>query len=172
MNRLMLMVIVAGAFLPILGAQDRRQGTLPPGPPPGPMPGTAGLIDALFVQAEMIQGGEVMFLVWIDEPDPKKFPLPSVSAKVDGKAVRAVGADRKPLDITELTKRLPTWTAVVVVHGQPPDPFFLKVLNERSVVFVVPKKLFDQMAKSAGGEPLQGWWAASATPLMIAMTPE
>jgi uncharacterized protein (TIGR03067 family) len=64
----------------------------------------------------------------------------------------------KPLDITELTKRLPTWTAVVVVHGQPPDLFFLKVLNERSVVFVVPKKLFDQMAKSAGGEPLQGWW--------------
>jgi uncharacterized protein (TIGR03067 family) len=34
----------------------------------------------------------------------------------------------------------------------------LKVLNERSVVFGVPIKLFDQMAKAAGGELLQGFW--------------
>jgi uncharacterized protein (TIGR03067 family) len=77
---------------------------------------------------------------------------------VDGKAVRAFGVDRKPLDIPELNKRLSLRAAAVVVHEQPPDPFFLKALNERTVVFVVTKKLFDQMAKSVGGEPLQGGW--------------
>jgi uncharacterized protein (TIGR03067 family) len=159
MNRLMLIVVVAGAFLTVLGAQDGRRGTLPAGPPPGPAPGTAWLVDALFMQANMIEGGEVMFWVSVAEPDPKKFPAPpAVFVKVDGKAVRAVGVDRKPLDIPELNKRLSIRVAVVVVHGQPPDPFFLKVLNERSVVFVVPKKLFDQLAKGAGADSLQGWW--------------
>ena len=158
MNRLMLIVVVAGAFLAMLGAQDRPPGTLPPGPAPGPADNT-WLIDALFVQANMIEGGEVMFLVPKNEPDPKKLPPPpSVFAKVDGKAVRAFGTDRKPLGITELNKRLAIRAAAVVVHGQAPDPFFLKALNERTVVFVVPKKLFDQMAKAAGGESLRGFW--------------
>jgi uncharacterized protein (TIGR03067 family) len=158
MNRLMLTVLVAGASLGIVGAQDRPP-VLPPGPSPGPTGGTASLVDALFIPAIMIDGGKVMFSVPIDEPDAKKLPAPpDVFAQVDGKAVRAVGADRKPLDITELNKRLSIRSAVVVVHGQPPDSFFLKVLNERSVVFAIPKKLFDRMAKAAGGEPLQGWW--------------
>jgi uncharacterized protein (TIGR03067 family) len=122
------------------------------------------LIDALLVQANMFEGGQVMFLVPRDEPDPKRLPPPpAIFAKVDGKAVRAFGANRRPLDITELNKRLSIRAAVVVVHGQPPDPFFLKVLNERSVVFVVPKKLFDQMAKAAEGEPLPGWWTVMKT---------
>jgi uncharacterized protein (TIGR03067 family) len=157
MNRLVLVCVVAVAFMAMLGAQDRPP-VLPPGPAPGPADGT-WLIDALFMQANMIERDQVMFLVPIDEPDPKKLPpRPAVFAKVDGKAVRAVGADRKPLDITELNKRLSIRAAVVVVHGQPPDPFFLKVLNECSVIFVVPKKMFDQMAKTAGDESLQGFW--------------
>jgi uncharacterized protein (TIGR03067 family) len=157
MNRPAFVVLVALALRPAVGAQDRPH-TLPPGPPPGPADGTY-LINALILQANMIEGGQVMFLVPRDEPDPKKLPPPpAFFATVDGKAVRAFGNDRKPLDIPELNKRLSIRAAVVVVHGQPPDPFFLKVLNERSVVFVVPKKLFDQMAKAAGGEPLPGWW--------------
>jgi uncharacterized protein (TIGR03067 family) len=159
MNRLMLIAVIGGAFLTMLGTQDGRRGTLPAGPAPGPVPGTAWLVDALFMQANMIEGGDVMFLVPVAETDPNKLPSPpAVFVKVDGKAVRAFGADRKPLDIPELNKRLSMRAAVVVVHGQPPDPFFLKVLNERSVVFVVPKKLFDQMAKAAAEDPLQGWW--------------
>jgi uncharacterized protein (TIGR03067 family) len=155
MNRLVFAFIAAVAFLSLSGAQDR-----PFVLPPGAEQGTAWVIDALFMPANMLEGGQVMFLVPRDEPDPKKLPPPpAFFAKVDGKAVRAVGADRKPLDITELNKRLAVRAAVVVVHGQPPDAFFLKVLNERSVVFVVPKKLFDQMARAAGGEPLQGLWS-------------
>jgi uncharacterized protein (TIGR03067 family) len=107
----------------------------------------------------MVEGGEVMFMAPADEPDPKKVPPPSISVKVDGKAVRAFGVDRKPLDIPELNKRLSLRAAAVVVHGQAPDPFFLKALGERTVVFVVPRKLFDQMAKPAAVESLQGWWA-------------
>jgi uncharacterized protein (TIGR03067 family) len=150
MNRLVLLVAVA--FLPLLGAQDRQ--VLPPGPPPGPTEGTAWLVDALFVQANMVEGGQVLFLV----PHADETVPPSVLVKVDGKAVRAFGTDRKPLDITELNKRLSVRAAAVVVHGQPPDPFFLKALNDRSVVFVVAKKLFDQMAKMASAELLPGWW--------------
>src|SRR5688500_14985031 len=78
MNRLMLLVVVAGAFLAVLRAQDRPVGTLPP----GPADGTAWLIDALFVQANMFEGGRVLFLVPVSEPSPKKDPPPGVFAKV------------------------------------------------------------------------------------------
>jgi uncharacterized protein (TIGR03067 family) len=149
MNRL---IVLVAAALPVLGAQDRP--VLPPGPPPGPAPGTAWLVDALFVQANMIQEGQILFLV----PNADESAPPSVLVKVDGKAVRAFGTDRKPLDVTELNKRLSIRAAAVVVHDQPPDPFFLKVLNDRCVVFVVPKKLFDRMARATGAEPLPGWW--------------
>jgi uncharacterized protein (TIGR03067 family) len=108
----------------------------------------------------MIEGGEVLFLVPRAEPDPKKLPPPpAISVKVDGKAIRAFGVDRKPLDIPELNRRLALRAAAVVVHGQAPDPFFLKVLHERTVIFVVPKKLFDQMAQTVRSESLGGWWA-------------
>jgi hypothetical protein len=122
MNRLMLVVVAAVAILPLSGAQDRP--VLPPGPAPGPAQGTAWVIDALFMPANMIEGGQVMFLVPPDEPDPKKLPPPpAFFVKVDGKAVRAFGSDRKPLDVTELNKQLAIRAAVVVVHGQAPDPF-------------------------------------------------
>ena len=160
MYRLVLIAAVAAALLPMLGAQEPQRGTLPPGPPPGPTWGTPVLINALFVQANMIEGGQVMFFgPQEDEPDPNKVPPPSIIAKVDGKTVRAFGTDRKPLDITELNKRLSIRAAVVVAHSQPPDLFFLKALNDRSVVFVVPKKLFAQMAKAAAGNPLLGMWS-------------
>jgi uncharacterized protein (TIGR03067 family) len=160
MNRLLSILVFAAVFLAMSQAQDRQPGTLPPGPPPGPTWGTPMLIDALFVQANMVEGGHVLFFgPQEDEPDPTKVPAPSIIAKVDGMAVRAVSTDRKPLDITELNKRLSIRAAVVVVHGQPPDPFFLKALNDRSVVFVVPKKLFAQMAKAAGVDPLLGMWS-------------
>jgi uncharacterized protein (TIGR03067 family) len=160
MNRLLSILVIAAVFLAMSQAQDRQPGTLPPGPPPGPTWGTPMLIDALFVQANMVEGGQVFFFgPQEDEPDPTKVPPPSIIAKVDGKAVRAVGIDRKPLDIPELNKRLSIRAAVVVVHGQPPDHFFLKALNDRSVVFVVPKKLFAQMAKATAGDPLLGMWS-------------
>ena len=160
MNRLMLIAVIAGAFLAMSQAQDRQPGTLPPGPPPGPTWGTSMLIDALFVQANMVEGGHVFFFGPQEgEPDSNKVPPPSIMAKVDGKAVRAFGTDRKPLDIPELNRRLSPRTAVVVVHSQPPDSFFLKPLNDRSVVFVVPKKLYAQMAKAAAWDPLLGMWS-------------
>lgn len=160
MSRPMLIIVCAGAFLPFMfWAQHPQRGTLPLGPAPGPAD-ESWLIEALFVQANMIEGGEVMFLVCIDEPDPKKGPpAPSVFAKVDGRAVRAFGVDRKPLDIPELNKRLSIRAAAVVVHSQPPDPFFLKALNASTVIFVVPKKLFHQLRKPAGLEQLCGWWS-------------
>lgn len=152
-------VAALATLLPTLAAQDRPVGTLPPGPPPGPAD-LSYLVNALVVQANMVADGEVMVLAPVDEPDPKKPPPPpAVFLKVDGKAVRAFGTDRKPLDIAELNRRLSIRAPAVVVHGQPPDPFFLKVLHERSVVFVVPKKVFDQLARAAGGESLQGWWS-------------
>src|SRR5262249_48421984 len=135
-----------------VGAQERH--TLPPGPPPGPAQGTASLVGALFVQANMFEGGQVLIL----GPSADDTSPPGMFVKVDGKAVRAFGTDRKPLDINELNKLLSTGVAAVVVHGQAPDPFFLKALNERSVVFVVPKKLFDRLAKAASPELLAGFW--------------
>ncbi len=45
MNRLILLIVVAVAFLPMLGAQDGPKGTLPPGPRGGPVE----VIHALFV---------------------------------------------------------------------------------------------------------------------------
>jgi hypothetical protein len=84
-----------------------------------------------------------------------------VTAKVDGKEVQALGRDLKPLTAAELDKRLPSWTGMVVVQAEfaLPDPHFLKVLNERCVIFVLPKKLFTPMAKAAEerrrpGQPL------------------
>jgi hypothetical protein len=150
MNRLLLVAVVAVACLPMLGAQERKQGTLPPGPRGGPVE----VIHALFVQAQMIDDGQVMFCF------PRGEEVPSLITKVDGKAVRALGADLKPLGVAELEKRLPGYTGVVVVQAEfdVPDAFFMKVLHERSVMFVLPKKMFAPMAKAsesrrAPGEP-------------------
>jgi uncharacterized protein (TIGR03067 family) len=161
MNRTTLMLAVAALFLSTLVAQDRQQGTLPPGPAPGPTDSSL-LVNALVVPANMIQGGTVMFLVQTPQTDPNKVVPPDTTVAVDGKAVRAFGVDRKPLDVPELNKRLALRTAAVVVHGQAPDPFFLKALGDRTVVFVVPKRLFDQMAKAEPAESLWGWWTVTS----------
>jgi hypothetical protein len=113
------------------------------------------VIHALFVQAQMLDKGQVMFCF------PRGDEVPALFAKVDGMEVRAIGRDLKPLDAAELEKRLPGYTGVVVVQAEfeVPAAFFLKVLNERSVIFVLPKKFFAPMAKAsesrrAPGEPL------------------
>ena len=141
MNRLLFVAVVGVAFLPAWGAQDGPGGTLPPGPAGGP----AEVVHALLVQAQMLEDGQVMFLY------PRGDQVPSVTAKVDGKDVRALGTDRKPLAGAELEKRLAGWTAVVVGQAEfeVPDAHFLKVLHERSVSFVFPKKIFAPMAKAS-----------------------
>lgn len=103
------------------------------------------MIHALFVQAQMIEDGQVMFCF------PRGEQVPSLITKVDGKEVRALGRDLKSLAVAELQKRLPGYTGVVVVQAEfeVPDPFFLKVMNERSVIFVLPKKMFAPMAKAS-----------------------
>jgi hypothetical protein len=113
------------------------------------------VVHALLVQAQLTDDGRVMFLVPMGEQ------VPAVFAKLDGKEARAIGADLKPLTADELKNRLHGWTAAVAVQAEfaEPDAFFLKVLNERSVVFVLPKKVFAPMAKAsesrrAPGEPL------------------
>jgi uncharacterized protein (TIGR03067 family) len=157
MSHRILALVIPLAFLPQSLAQER--GTLPPGPPPGPEWGTAWLRDALFVQANMIEGGQVLLGVPAPEdPNPDKPLPPGRLIKVDGKAVRAFGTDRKPLTIDELNRRLSIRAAALIVHSEPPDLFFLKALNERTVVFVVTKKLYDQFAKGAGEEMLLAFW--------------
>jgi hypothetical protein len=144
----MFFILVAMAFLPLAGAQEGPKGTLPPGPRGGPVE----VIHALFVQAQMIDDGQVMFCF------PRGDEVPSLIAKVDGKKVRAVGADLKPLKVAELEKRLPGYTGVVVVQAEYelPDAFFLKVLNERSVIFILPKEMFAPMAKASENRVVAG----------------
>jgi hypothetical protein len=141
MNRLLFAIAVGAALLPMLGAQEPKRGTLPTGPAGGPVE----VIHALIVQAQMLEDGQVMFLF------PRGDQAPSVVAKVDGKAIRALGPDRKSLGVADLEKRLAGWTAVVVVQAEfeVPDAAFLKVLHERSVIFVLPRKLFAPMAKAS-----------------------
>jgi hypothetical protein len=148
MKRLFQAATLVLALLTLSSAQDIHIGTLPPEPPGG----TGEVIDALIVGAEMIGDGQVMFLVPQDAPHPNlPIPPPSLVAKVDGKVVRAFGVDGKPLENAELKKRLPTWTAVVVVPSDLdlPDRFYMKVLNERTVTFMVPKKLLIPMARAS-----------------------
>jgi hypothetical protein len=160
MMRLVFIPLVAAAFLPEIHAQDRP--VLPPGPAPGPAQGTAPLIDALCASAQMPEAGKVMFSVPLDESHPKKPSRPpAVFAKVDGKAVPAVGADRQPLDGTELSIRLPPWTAVVVVHDQPPDPFFLKVLNRAA------RPARQLRATGSCGRPKHVWNGAETTVITV-----
>jgi hypothetical protein len=154
MRRLLLATTVVTASLTALYAQDPHVaqdphlGVLPA----FPANGTGEVIDLLIVGAEMIEGGRVMFFVPQDARDPgEPIPPPSLIAAVDGKEVRAFGALGKPLDNTELKKRLPTWTAVAVVPADldVPDPFYMKALNERTVTFIIPKKLLLPMTRAA-----------------------
>ena len=154
MKRMVLATAIVMALFAALHAQDPHLGQDPhvgtlPAEPAG---GAGEVIDLLVLGAEMIEGGRVMFFVPQDAPDPREpIPPPSLIATVDGKEVRAFGVDGKLLDNAELNKRLPTWTAVVVVPADLDlaDPFYMKVLNERAVTFMVPKKLLLPMMKAA-----------------------
>jgi hypothetical protein len=148
MSRLLFVAVVGVAVLAVSGAQDGPKGTLPPGPAGGPVE----VVHALIVQAQMLENSEVMFLF------PRGDQVPSVTAKVDGKEVRALGTDRKPLPVAELEKRLAGWTAVVVAQAEfeVPDAHFLKVLHERGVIFLLPKKMFAPMAKASEERPAPG----------------
>ena len=113
--------------------------------PDGPRGGPVEVVHALFVQAQMIEGGQVMFCF------PRDAGVPSLIVKVDGKEVRALGSDLKPLKVAELETRLPGYTGVVVIQAEfeLPDAFFLKVLHERSVIFVLPGTMFAPMARAS-----------------------
>jgi hypothetical protein len=140
MNRLLLVLISGLIALPMLGAQELPVGTLPDGPRGGPVE----VIHALLVQAQMIEEGQIMFCF------PRGEEVPSLITKVDGKTVRAVDAKLAPLDIDDLDQRLPGYTSVLVVQAEYElDPFFTKLLNEQSVVFFLPKKMFAEMAKAS-----------------------
>jgi hypothetical protein len=146
MSRVRLLA-VAIAFLPVAGTQDPHDDG-----PPGPRGGPVEVIQALFVQAQMIEGGRAMFCF------PRDTGFPSLIVGVDGKEVRALGSDLKPLNVAELGRRLPGYTGVVVVQAEfeLPDAFFLKVLNERSVIFVLPAKMYAPMAKASQVRPAPG----------------
>src|SRR5262249_12340468 len=141
-------VTLALAFLPLSGAQDPHLN----GSPPGPRGGPVEVISVLLVQAQMLEGGRVMFCF------PRDKQAPSLTAHVDGMDVRAIGINHKPLGVAELEKRLPGYTSVVVVQAEfdVPDAFFLKVLNERCVIFLLPKKMFEPMARASDARPFPG----------------
>jgi hypothetical protein len=73
MRHVVLPACIAFAIASFAMGQDLPFGTLPPGPAPGPKDGS-WLVNARFVQANLIEGGEVMFLVPLYEQDPDKNP--------------------------------------------------------------------------------------------------
>jgi RNA polymerase sigma factor (sigma-70 family) len=160
------LVLAAGALgLGVVLAQD--PGDQPP-PPPQPTPrdevvtqtrglegvvGSGDVVTALVVVARATRNGHVLFVVRPDAPDRGKTPAEwSVAAAVDGKEVRAVAADGRPLDHAELGSRLSGWKAVVVFPADLglPDAPFRSVLAERGVIFLLPRALYTPMANAAG----------------------
>jgi RNA polymerase sigma factor (sigma-70 family) len=117
-------------------------------PPAGPN-GTGDVIGAHIVEAQMLPNGRVSFFVRRDGTEPVQ--PPDITAAIDGKEVRAVGVDGKPLDVAELKRRLTRWTAVVILPSdlELPKDYYRKVLNERTVIFLVPKPILERMAKAA-----------------------
>jgi hypothetical protein len=140
MSRSVAVMCVAIA-LALAAAQDPQVGgTLPP----GPAGGAVEVVHAHLLQAQLFEDGRVMFLV------PRGDQEPALFVKLDGKDSRAVDRDLKPLNRAELQKRLQGWTAVLAVQSEfELDPFFLKVLNERSVVVFLPKKDFAVLTEGA-----------------------
>jgi RNA polymerase sigma factor (sigma-70 family) len=119
-------------------------------PPTGPG-GPGEVVAAQIVEAQVLANGRVMFFVPQDRSDPDRPRPPDITVAVDGKEVRAVGVDGKPLEIAELKRRLPKWTAVVVFPSELdlPDDFYRKVLHERTVIFLVPQSILTRMSKAA-----------------------
>ncbi|HYH65372.1 MAG TPA: hypothetical protein VD866_11810 [Urbifossiella sp.] len=139
MTRLLTVAVIAGGTA--LLAQEPRFGTLPAGPRGGPVE----VVSVLFLQAQVIDDGRVMFLF------PRGDQEPALLTKVDGKTVKALDRDGKALTAAEVGKRLSGYTPVVVVPAEfaPPDPFFLKALDAKTVVFALPRTQFAPMAKAA-----------------------
>jgi hypothetical protein len=139
MTRFLMCVVLVGVSA--VAAQEPKFGTLPPGPRGGPVE----VVSVLFLQAQVIDDGRVMFLF------PRGDQEPALFAKVDGKTVKAVDRDGKALTAAEVEKRLPVYTPVVVVPAEfaLPDPFFLKALDAKTVVFALPRAQFAPMAKAA-----------------------
>lgn len=115
--------------------------------------GPGEVVDLLLVEAWAAPDGQITFVVPREVLQPDKMPPgPFITARVDGKDLRAVGVDGKPLDTTELVKRLPKWTVAVIIPADQglPDDLYREVLAKRSVIFLVSKALFTPMAKAAG----------------------
>ena len=68
--------------------------------------------------------------------------IPVTTVKLDGKLVRAFGADGKPLESGDVAKRLAKLAPVVVFYTDPPDAYYLQILKQGTVVFVVPQDKF------------------------------
>ena len=75
------------------------------------------------------------------------------TAKLFGKDVRAYGVDGKPLEKTEMAKRLAKPALVVVFYADPPDPAQLQLLKEGTVVLVVPPDTFDSPPRPTATMP-------------------
>jgi RNA polymerase sigma factor (sigma-70 family) len=148
-------------------------GQEPPPTPPSPkgeidLPAPQGpgeAVDMLVVEAWAPRAGQVEFLVRRNSSDPVP-PAPpvvdarglrkvTISATVDGTEVRAVGVDGRPLGPIDLVQRLAAWAAVVVLPADQglPAPIYRAVLNERVVIFLVPRTVFGQMSAAAGARP-------------------
>jgi RNA polymerase sigma factor (sigma-70 family) len=121
-------------------------------PPEGPV--AAGeAIGAVIVEASVTRDGLVKFVVPREADVPGRPPDRSYpTAQVDGKVVRAVDVDGRPLDTAELADRLTQWRAVVVFPNDLdlPLPTSRKVLAERTVIFQLPRALYTPMANAAG----------------------
>jgi hypothetical protein len=117
-------------------------------PPFGPR-GTGEVIGAHLVEAQVLPNGRVSFFVHRDGTDFRQ--PPDITAAIDGKDVRAVGADGKPLDPAELRRRLTRWTTVVVFPSylDLPADYFRKALHERTVIFLVPRPVLARMDRAA-----------------------
>lgn len=139
MTRFLTCAVLVGVSA--VAAQEPMRGTLPPGPRGGPVE----VVSMLFLQAQTTDDGRVMFLF------PRGDQEPALFTKVDGKTVKALDRDGKALTAAEVGKRLLGYTPVVVVPAEfePPDPFFLKALDAKTVVFALPREQFAPMAKAA-----------------------
>lgn len=73
----------------------------------------------------------------------RKMGWAETDVTVDGRAVRAMTADGNAIDPKDLPRRLAKASRVVVFRGQAePDPFYLGVYREDTVVFVGPADKF------------------------------
>jgi hypothetical protein len=111
-----------------------------------------------------LTGGQVVFFVSLDAPEPNTLPPPpSIIAKVDGKVVRALGVDRKPLPSAELKNRLPTWTAVVVVPADLdlPDPYFMSDQTLQHL-FAAREKIYPRVTIGPQEQDQEIGWDPSA----------